>query len=285
MRKIYKVLSFNNEQYGVVWSGNCGKCVENINLIAALEPRPFVCWGLQLPKYRNIITLSEIRTRSIGYNGGNEMEKMKKCNACGAEIAKSAKSCPQCGAKNKKPIFKKWWFWAIIVIIAIGAAAGSGGSDEPKPAVGANADAVSNEGGDASGGEEEKTTFGVNEPAELNNIIVTFNGVTESNGSSFNTPTDGNVFLICEFTFENNSDKEINLSTLLSFDSYVDDYAANLDLMALTESDKPQLDGTIAPGKKMNGVIGIQAPTDWSQVEIHVTPDFWGKDIAFTAGK
>jgi len=58
------------------------------------------------------------------------MEKMKKCDACGAEIAKSAKSCPQCGAKNKKPVFKKWWFWVIIVLVAIGAAAGSGGDNE-----------------------------------------------------------------------------------------------------------------------------------------------------------
>ena len=34
-------------------------------------------------------------------------EKMKKCKACGAEIASSAAVCPKCGAKNKKPIYKK----------------------------------------------------------------------------------------------------------------------------------------------------------------------------------
>ena len=44
------------------------------------------------------------------------MSKMKNCKACGAEIATSAKSCPKCGAKNKKPFYKKWCgdSWRII---------------------------------------------------------------------------------------------------------------------------------------------------------------------------
>lgn len=49
--------------------------------------------------------------------------KMKICKHCGAEIAKSAKVCPVCGGKNKKPIFKRVWFWlviAVILILAIG---------------------------------------------------------------------------------------------------------------------------------------------------------------------
>ena len=53
--------------------------------------------------------------------------KLTTCKACGHEIAKNAKSCPQCGAKNKKPIFKKWWFWLIIVIFIVGM--GSTGGD------------------------------------------------------------------------------------------------------------------------------------------------------------
>lgn len=62
------------------------------------------------------------------------MEKMKKCKVCGADIAKSAKACPQCGAKNKKPIFKKWWFWVIVFIIAVGAVAGGGDKPANAPA-------------------------------------------------------------------------------------------------------------------------------------------------------
>lgn len=55
-------------------------------------------------------------------------KKLINCKVCGEEIAKAAKSCPKCGAKNKKPIFKRLWFW-LIIIVAIGAIAAGGGSD------------------------------------------------------------------------------------------------------------------------------------------------------------
>lgn len=72
-------------------------------------------------------------------------KKMTTCKTCGKEIAAAAKVCPGCGAKNKKPIFKKWWFWAIVVILVAGAGAGSGESEMP-PANSENAvvDGVSN---------------------------------------------------------------------------------------------------------------------------------------------
>ena len=46
--------------------------------------------------------------------------KLKVCKACGQEIASNSKACPSCGAKNKKPFFKKWWFWLLILFIFIG---------------------------------------------------------------------------------------------------------------------------------------------------------------------
>ena len=57
------------------------------------------------------------------------MKKLIKCKSCSAEIAKSAKSCPSCGAKNKKPIYKKIWFWVIAVIIVVAATSGGSGDD------------------------------------------------------------------------------------------------------------------------------------------------------------
>lgn len=47
------------------------------------------------------------------------MAKLIKCNSCGKEVAESAKSCPNCGAKVKKPIYKRVWFWIIIVLVAM----------------------------------------------------------------------------------------------------------------------------------------------------------------------
>ena len=53
-------------------------------------------------------------------------------------MADNAKVCPSCGAKNKKPFYKRVWFWLVVVlaIIIIAAVAGggnssSGGSAQP----------------------------------------------------------------------------------------------------------------------------------------------------------
>lgn len=45
--------------------------------------------------------------------------KMTTCAACGKEIAANAKACPACGAKHKKPIYKRWWFIVLIVFVII----------------------------------------------------------------------------------------------------------------------------------------------------------------------
>ena len=58
-------------------------------------------------------------------------------------------------------------------------------------------------------------------------------------------------------------------------------------LTALMEKgNKNQLDGTVAAGKKFNGVIGYEVPADWKELEVRFTPDFWsGKEIIFVANK
>ena len=56
--------------------------------------------------------------------------KMINCKTCNTEIAVSAKTCPSCGAKNKKPFFKRWWVWVIVIAVAL-IAANNGGDDKP----------------------------------------------------------------------------------------------------------------------------------------------------------
>ncbi len=218
------------------------------------------------------------------------MESSKAyCSGCGAEMDIGAKTCPQCGKKNKnrkKPIYKKWWFWVIIAIVILVIAA-SGGSSEPTK-VGENEPVAdtSQSSDTSSSAATTDTTFSVGDKVELNNIVVTLDSVSESSGSSYNRPGDGNVFALCTFTIENNSSSEINISSLLCFDAYCDGYACNLSLTAQLESSDNQLDGTVAAGKKMKGTIGYEIAADWSELEIHFSPDFWAqKDIVFVASR
>ncbi|MGG7143724.1 FxLYD domain-containing protein [Clostridium nigeriense] len=62
---------------------------------------------------------------------------MIQCKSCSKEIASSAKVCPGCGAKNKKPIYKRVWFIVIVLLILVGAinAAGGGNSTTPNSGI------------------------------------------------------------------------------------------------------------------------------------------------------
>lgn len=202
--------------------------------------------------------------------------KLIKCKSCGADIAKSAKSCPSCGAKNKKapiPVI----VLSVLALCLIAAALGGGAGSDPQRI------------GTASPGASpsptpEQTVFAVGDKVSLNNVDVTFVSCEETSGSQFMKPAQGNSFILCEFTIENNSAADIAVSSLLSFDAYVDDFSTSLSLSATVSTDKPQLDGAVAAGKKMNGVIGYEVPSDWTDFEIRFTPDFWsGKKITFVA--
>ena len=201
--------------------------------------------------------------------------KLKNCKVCGAEVAKSAKTCPHCVLV----------FFFLVAIIG-----SSGDGDEPKkvetstPTQNVETTPTQTE-KEPELEKENKSAFYVGETAELKGVSVTLASVNESTGSTYNTPTDGNVFVLCEFEIANDSDKEIAVSSMMSFEAYCDDYTCTFSLGALMEKgNKNQLDGTVAAGKKFNGVVGYEVPTDWQELEIVFTPDFWsGKDITFIA--
>ena len=208
------------------------------------------------------------------------MAKMTQCKVCGAQIAKGAKVCPNCG-KRRRGAGKiiGTIFLVLLIVIIIGAVLNSNG-DGPRKV----GDAAS-EGG-AAPSATELTVFCVGDKVELNDVIVTLVNVSESAGGGFMTPEDGKVYLLCEFEIENDSSSEIAVSSMLSFSAYVDGYATNLDLGAIASSDRSQLDGSVAPGKKMNGIIGYSVDQQWTEFEIRFTPDFWsGREIVFSHRK
>ena len=188
------------------------------------------------------------------------MAKLKNCKTCGASVAKSAKTCPTCGAKLK---LKHPILFVIGLFILLTAFMDIIAGD-PK---------------------DTKTQYAVGEMADINNISVVLVDVYEDEGSAYNEPTDGNIFVLCEFEIANNSEKEIGVSSMLSFAAFCDDYTCNYSLAALLEKgDKNQLDGLIAPGKKLNGIVGYEVPKDWQELEIAFSPENWnGKKATFIA--
>ena len=216
----------------------------------------------------------------------------KLCKHCKTEIPKKAKVCPNC--RKKQSGIGKWILIVVIAFILFEAV--STGEQKPKKAEPETIASTEKSGKkkkkakDHAKSEEseketeeqteeqteEKSTFGIGETAELNDIQVTMKSYSESQGSEYNKPTEGKEFVLVEFEIANNSDKELNVSSVMSFEGYADDYALSYSVAALMEKNEAnQLDGTIAPGKKMNGVIGYEVPTDWKNLEIHFTDNVW----------
>lgn len=117
---------------------------------------------------------------------------MTICKACGAEIAKSAKTCPNCGAKNKKPIYKRPWFivLAIIVILGIGGAAiGGGGDDTATNEPASSSDVSSDTADDTKAKEEKKIEYEDVSADQLSEDL-------ESNAAAAKDKYDGNHYAI-----------------------------------------------------------------------------------------
>lgn len=154
--------------------------------------------------------------------------KMKNCKVCGTQIAKSAKTCPNCGAKlkMKHPILSSV---LVVIILMVIISIFSGGNNKDVPTKVENVAPVEVEETVDSGSDEIITSnsimFYIGETAELNDITASLVNISETNGSSYNKPSDGNIFVLCEFEIANNSKEEIVISSLLNFNAYCDDYA------------------------------------------------------------
>lgn len=225
------------------------------------------------------------------------------CPECGKEISASATTCPNCGHPMKqinktppvkgsqRPKKKSHPVLIIIgVIIAIAIIGGVfGSSDDDDEVKDVTPKENSQEVGANPNSESEKTYFSLGEVAEQKKVQVSLVNTIESNGNEWFKPADGYVYVICEFEITNNSDKDITISSVMDFDAYCDDYSINQTLSGLSVPEvegKNSLDGSVASGKKLNGIIAYEVPATYQKLEVDVTLDFWSdKDIKFLITK
>lgn len=206
------------------------------------------------------------------------MSKLVICKTCGAQIAKSAKACPNCGARqrNRHPILTAV-LSLILILIIIGLAVSIADQkptkvdDSPAPA-------------DRAATPTATAVFTVGDTAEMSGVRVTLVDVRSGAGVQFYTPEDGKVFLTFELEIENATEAEIGVSSLVSFTAYADDYALSYSLNGILADGGKQMDGAIAAGKKMRGVVAFEAPADWQSAEIRFKPSVWsGREFVFQA--
>lgn len=215
-----------------------------------------------------------------------EKPTVKQCKHCKSEIPYDAKVCPVCRKKQGAPGCLIVVL-VVVVLVAIAAFAGGGESSTPQKVESTSGTSQSASQASQAQSQPEQTVFTVGDTVELNGVKTTLLSAEEYPGKQYMMPTDGNVFLVCQFEIENDSSAEITVSSMVGFNAYCDDYSVNLSVTGeMLEDSWKTLDGTVAPGKKINGVIAYEIPQDWQKMEISYTPSFWsGHDVQFEINK
>lgn len=193
----------------------------------------------------------------------------KICKSCKTEIPKGAKVCPNC--RKKQGGIGKWIIIAIVAIFIIGAVAGGGDdtSDEPQK-VGEVQNENNNNAQDTEA--EVDNNFKVGDVVETEDMKITFLSAKEHK-EEYLEPKDGYMYYRMEFEFENISDYEQTVSSMLDWECYADEYAMEQSWVG-----DDVLDATIAPGKKAKGAIYYEIPKDAKKVTIEYETSFWTED-------
>lgn len=218
---------------------------------------------------------------------------MTYCRSCGAQIAKKAKICLHCGAKNSKPIYKKWWFWLIVVIILIGAF-GSNGSNKsdtssvqpsssaqpPASSAPESPSAPENPSSSESSSEPESSSssgsasnvFGPGITLETGSFKITYQECDADwrGYSEYLGPQNGNKVVRAFFIFENisNSDK-----TCGGFDFSC--YADGVSCSQFIWSSEDSLSTTsLSPGRKNQGYVAFEVPISAEEIELEYEDTF-----------
>jgi hypothetical protein len=110
-------------------------------------------------------------------------------------------------------------------------------------------------------GETAQTTYEINEIIEINDLVMVVLGWDSPEGDSFNTPDEGNKFVLVDVVFVNRGDDPMNLSSLLQMELKDDTgQSYDQDLGATMAADVSSPDGLILPGERIRGKIGFQVP-------------------------
>lgn len=217
------------------------------------------------------------------YKGDLSMEKnikeTKLCKYCQSEIPKKAKICPVCKRKQNRG----GCLISIIVVIVLFLiiAIVSGGEKESQVNLVGSEEIKESVNETAQSETQPENRFVVGDIVETEDLRITFvsaNPYTSDN--QFIQPKEGYEYWKFEFAFENISDEDQSVSSMLNWECYADDTMTDQTWIG----DENGLDGTLSPGRKTQGSVYFEIPVDSQSIEIEYDINFWLEDkIVFVA--
>ena len=121
--------------------------------------------------------------------------------------------------------------------------------------------------------------YAIGDTAVYENTKMTVLGYEESVGDEWSAPAEGNIFVFVNMELVNNSEEEITVNSMASFESYCDDtklnYSANAFTAIGSDTERNKMDGTLAKGESLDGWLCLEVPADWTSIEIHYFIKVW----------
>lgn len=202
----------------------------------------------------------------------------KFCKHCQTEIPRKAKVCPNC---RKKQGGKLKWIIIVIVVIGIIVIATNNKDDNTKAKKTGEITAEEESAKSENGQKEEDNVFQIGDIVETENLKISFLSASQyQEENEFLQPKDGYEYWKFEFKFENISDSDQSVSSMIDWVCYADNSKADQTWIG----DDNGLDTTLSSGRETQGAIYFEVPIGAESIELEYDINFWQSDkIIFVA--
>ena len=113
------------------------------------------------------------------------------------------------------------------------------------------------------------------EVVETSDFRISFLSAEEYvSDNQFIQPKEGCAYYKMEFEFENISDSDKSVSSMIGWNCYADSYKADQTWIG----DDNGLDASLSAGKKTKGAVFFEIPKDAQSVELEYETNFWTED-------
>ena len=121
----------------------------------------------------------------------------------------------------------------------------------------------------------------VGQTVDVDGLIITFVAAESyESDNEFIEPKEGYEFWKLDFSFENTSDSDKSVSSMMDWDGYAD----NTKIDQTWIGDENGLDATLSPGRNTQGSIYFEVPIDAESIEIEYETNMWSEEkIVFVA--
>ncbi len=164
----------------------------------------------------------------------------------------------------------KYWGFVLLLAMTVGLSA-CGEADIGKADTALPSSSDSKQANEKESPAPKDETYKVGEAVKFDDLIITVNGVRESEGE-FVKPEEGKVIILVDVTAENKGTDEKPISSALQTKvADGDGYQYNL---TIAEDGKGSFDGSVASGRKLRGEVAFEVPKDASSLEFIFSDPF-----------